>query len=162
MRRHLVIVAVLAVLAVVNVGIYERERLISSGQVVFLELAPVDPRSLMQGDYMALRFQAANEAQASLAGSAGTDGHLVVALDERGIGRFRRLDDSTPIATDEIRLRYRVRGGEMKFATNAYFFQEGEARTYASARFGEFRVDNHGEMILTGLRGEDLRALSPG
>ncbi|XOT97907.1 GDYXXLXY domain-containing protein, partial [Alcaligenes pakistanensis] len=26
------------------------------GQTVLLELAPVDPRSLMQGDYMSLNF----------------------------------------------------------------------------------------------------------
>jgi len=30
-------------------------------QVVYLELAPVDPRSLIQGDYMALRFALARE-----------------------------------------------------------------------------------------------------
>ena len=40
----------------VNTGIYQAERTLSQGEVVYLELAPVDPRSLIQGDYMALDY----------------------------------------------------------------------------------------------------------
>src|SRR5690606_10833586 len=47
----------LLILAVVNVGIWQRERILATGRTVVLALAPVDPRSLMQGDYMALRFE---------------------------------------------------------------------------------------------------------
>ena len=43
-------------LAVFNVAIYRNERLLASGETLYLELAPVDPRSLMQGDYMRLRY----------------------------------------------------------------------------------------------------------
>src|SRR5690606_24345673 len=46
------------VLLVVNTGIYQREQILQQGQTAVLALAPVDPRSLMQGDYMALRFAA--------------------------------------------------------------------------------------------------------
>ena len=49
------------VLAVANGSIWQREQLLGSGRVVILELAPVDPRSLMQGDYMALTFAAGRE-----------------------------------------------------------------------------------------------------
>ncbi|MFO7603571.1 MAG: GDYXXLXY domain-containing protein, partial [Gammaproteobacteria bacterium] len=44
-------------LLLVNVSIYHKQQLLANGQVVYVELGPVDPRSLMQGDYMALRFQ---------------------------------------------------------------------------------------------------------
>jgi uncharacterized membrane-anchored protein len=150
---------VLAVLAVVNWGIYQRERLIADGRIVLLELAPLDPRSLMQGDYMALRFRVANDAMAADRERTARDGYLVVAVDDRGVGTFRRIDDSSPLAANEVKLRYRVRAEQMKFATNAFFFQEGHADRYARARFGEFRVAGDGEMILTGMRGEDLQAL---
>ena len=36
--------------------VWSNERILSGGQTVLLELAPVDPRSLMQGDYMALNY----------------------------------------------------------------------------------------------------------
>ena len=62
MRKAVVIAAGLLVLAAANWSILLRERLLTEGRVVLLELAPVDPRSLMQGDYMALRFKAANDA----------------------------------------------------------------------------------------------------
>ena len=160
MRRWIALLAGLAILAVVNYVVYQREQLLTTGRVVLLELAPVDPRSLMQGDYMALRFRVARAAFAAGGpqGASG-DGHLVLRLDPRGVAGFVRFDDGTPLAADDLRMRYRVRAGNPKFATNAYFFQEGTADRYAAARYGEFRVAPDGESILTGLRDKDLKAL---
>jgi uncharacterized membrane-anchored protein len=68
------------------------------------------------------------------------------------VGTFRRFDDGTPLAAAEAKMRYRMRNGFPKFATNAFFFEEGHAEDYAKARFGEFRVSPDGESILTGVR----------
>ena len=78
-------------------------------------------------------------------------------LDAASVATYRRLDDGTPLAADEVALRYRVRAGQMKFATNAYFFQERTAERYANARYGVFRVAPNGDLLLTGLRGQDLQ-----
>lgn len=155
MRKAVVIVAGLAILGLVNFSIYSREQLLTAGRVVLLQLAPVDPRSLMQGDYMALRFAVANEIQSRVGGEAAHDGHVVLALDPEQVGRFARIDDGRPLAADEVRMHYRVRDGRIKFGTNAFFFQEGDAHLYENARFGEFRVGEDGEAILTGVRGEE-------
>ena len=154
MRKGIAIVAGLIVLAFVNISIVQRERLLEDGRIVLLELAPVDPRSLMQGDYMALRFKVVDDA-----GRPKTDGHFVLALDERGVGSFVRLHQDEPLAGNETLLRYRVRDEEVKLATNAFFFQEGQAELFESARYGEFRVGADGETILTGLRDAELRKL---
>jgi hypothetical protein len=53
-----------------------------------------------------------------------------------------------------------MRDGRPKFATNAFFFQEGDAGLYEAARYGEFRVDD-GELLLTGLRGPALETTRP-
>ena len=160
MRRLIALLAGLAILAVVNYAVYQREQLLTAGRVVLLELAPVDPRSLMQGDYMALRFQVAREAfGAGKSDGVSADGRLVLRLDPRGVAGFVRFDDGAPLAADEVRMRYRVRAGNPKFATNAFFFEEGAADRYTAARYGEFRVDAGGESILTGLRDKDLKAL---
>ena len=160
MRKTFVIAAGVLMLAAVNWGIYSRERLLASGRVVMLELAPVDPRSLMQGDYMALRFKAADDAFGRTRGRSGesADGRLVIAIDERGVGAYARLDDGSVLAGNEARIRYRIRNGQPKLATNAYFFAEGQGNAYAKARYGEFRVAPDGDAILTRLRDE---ALSP-
>ncbi|WP_447725998.1 GDYXXLXY domain-containing protein [Sphingomonas koreensis] len=159
MRKIVALVAGLAVLVIVNFGIYQREQLLTHGRIVFLELAPVDPRSLMQGDYMRLDFAVADQAFPPNRRKTLADGSIVVALDAHGVGRFRRLSDGGPLKPDEIALRYRVRGGQPNFATNAYFFEEGQARTYERAAYGEFRVGPDGDMILTGLRDARFVAL---
>ena len=173
MRSAIALISCVAVLALVNFSIAGKERQLESGKVVYLELAPLDPRSLMQGDYMALRFRIANDARPAMDRSqpsgvrrfpgqgdlATADGRIVAALDASSVATYRRLDDGTPLAQDEILLRYRAREGQIKFATNAFFFQEGTAKRYEGARYGEFRVAADGELLLTGLRGKELQPL---
>lgn len=159
MRKVIALAAGLAVLAFVNFGIYQRERLVTGGRMVFLKLSPVDPRSIMQGDYMRLNYEAADQAFPFQNRPPHADGHVVVALDGQGVGHFRRLADARPLAAGEVALRYRIRGGQPKLATNAYFFEEGQAQAYAEAAYGEFRVGGDGEMILTGLRDDRLQVL---
>ena len=161
MRKAIAILAGLAVLAAANYTIYSRERQLADGAVVLLELAPVDPRSLMQGDYMALRFKVADEAFGGAPQEDARNGRIVVRLDERGVGSFVRRDEGEPLAAGEVLLRYRIRDRRVKFATNAFFFQEGHAQHYANARYGEFRVAPSGELLLTHLRGENLERLGP-
>jgi len=152
MRRWLALLAGVAALALVNATIVARERVLADGRVVLLELAPVDPRSLMQGDYMALRFRAANDVLSRGGGPVPADGRLVLAVDAGEVGTFRRLDDGAPVAPDEVLVRYRIRDGVVKLATNAFFFEEGQGSRYAGARYGEMRVAPDGDAILTGLR----------
>ena len=172
MRSVIALFSCAALLALVNFSIVGKERQLVTGKVVYLELAPVDPRSLMQGDYMALRFKIANEARPAMQRApssdvrrfrqgdlASADGRIVAALDAGSIAIYRRLDDGSALAPEEILLRYRVREGQIKFATNAFFFQEGTANRYAGARYGEFRVAPDGELLLVGLRDRDLRPL---
>jgi uncharacterized membrane-anchored protein len=161
MRKVIAILAGLAVLAATNYTIHSRERQLVDGAVVLLELAPVDPRSLMQGDYMALRFKVADNAFGHGPQEDARDGRIVVRLDERGVGSFVRRDGGEPLAAGEVLLRYRIRDRHVKFATNAFFFQEGHAQHYAGARYGEFRVSPSGELLLTHLRGENLERLGP-
>jgi len=172
-RSAVAIVACVAVLALVNLSIAGKERQLENGRIVYLELAPVDPRSLMQGDYMALRFRIANDALPAMqrtdspskrrlfgpSNLAAADGRIVALLDPRSIASYRRLDEGTPPGANEILLRYRVREGTLKFATNAFFFQEGTGKRYERARYGEFRVATDGEVLLTGLRGPELEPL---
>ena len=154
------------VLAVANGSIWQREQLLGSGRVVILELAPVDPRSLMQGDYMALTFAAGREVTRLRDGSRDPaltqdevlnyepDGYLVLAQDERGVGKVLRIQPGTqPRADGEVPLRYRVRDNSVRIVTNAYFFPEGQAKRYEVARFGELRVGENGEALLVRMLG---------
>lgn len=168
MNRKLYVGIVLGSLALllfaVNVTIWQRENLLRDGQVVLLELVPVDPRSLMQGDYMALRFAVAQKLQpAGAVDSSVTDGHVVVKRDLRNIGAFDRVyRDGEALAANESRVHYRLRKHNVRIVTNAYFFQEGTADAYSSAKYGELRVAANGEALLVGMRDNDLKIISAG
>jgi uncharacterized membrane-anchored protein len=140
------------VLGIANAAIVERERVLRSGTPVLLELAPVDPRSLIQGDYMRLDYALTQQLVDSQQHWPRT-GEIVVALDSLGVARFvRRHDGSTPLGRGEHLLSYRRRRGRIQVGTDAFHFQEGEAPLYARARYGDLRVVPSGSNVLVGLR----------
>ncbi|WP_035577014.1 GDYXXLXY domain-containing protein [Halomonas sp. TG39a] len=165
-NRTVVIVTTLLMLAVVNWAIWQKERHLAEGEIVYLELAPVDPRSLMQGDYMALNFALGDQIQTMLHQAESdndllkaSNGVVVVRLDEQRIAHFQRLDDGTSLADHERQLRYRLRNGQVRFATDAFFFQEGHAERYEPARYGQFRVNTQGEPLLVAMYDDELNQL---
>ena len=157
-QRVVILVALLLVLAAANVTVARHERTLAEGRVMYLELAPVDPRSIMQGDYMALRF-----AVASLLPYTDTPQHelLVVKRDARGVGTFVRMHRDEALAADEALLEYRIRKRGARIVTDAYHFQEGTAKIYEGARFGELRVRPDGVALLVRLTDAGLKPLGP-
>jgi uncharacterized membrane-anchored protein len=147
--RIAIIAAVMLVLGAVNWSIFAKERVKTRGERILLELAPIDPRSLMQGDYMALRFALAQQIQSEVSGTAP------LVIDANGVARLAENP-----APKSLRIRYRIRNGQVWLGTNAYFFEEGAAERYAGARYGEFRIDRKtGEAVLVGMVGPEFKPL---
>jgi uncharacterized membrane-anchored protein len=159
--RNLVLVGNLAVLLVAfGWSVAHKEQTLRDGRGVLLALAPVDPRSLIQGDYMRLDY-ALDRALEDTDGWP-RDGTLVVR-DLPGDGAvFVRRHDGEPLAPDEVLLRYRKREGRVRVGTDAYYFEEGQAETFAAAKFAELRVDAAGESVLVNMMDEAKRPLGPG
>lgn len=61
----LVGVFVIALLGAVNYKVQQFEDVLATGKPIVLKIAPVDPRSLMQGDYMVLNYAILSEFQQS-------------------------------------------------------------------------------------------------
>ena len=160
LSRALIALGALLVLGALNAAIIGKEQIKRGGEVVYLSLAPVDPRSLIQGDYMALRFALTTDIERrdeadKRSAREGAVAFANVALDD---GRVARLAGEGTAPT--LKLRYRIRNGKVWLGTNAFFFEEGSAERYNSARYGEFRVDREsGEAVLVGLRDDGLQAL---
>ena len=148
MKNGLIWATLVLVLVVTNVLIYGKEQTLANGQSMLLQLAPRDPRSLMQGDYLRLRYGMANQARPSQLESSG---HLVVSLDENNMARFVRIHTGEPLQENEHLLFFRNREG-LRLGAESFFFQEGMAEQYENARYGELKVDASGNSILVGLR----------
>lgn len=162
--RALLLLGAVLVFGLLDWGIWSKERLRAGGQVVYLELAPIDPRSLMQGDYMALNFQVARQIGANSSSQDSGPQVAILQLDERSIAHYVRLDSGQPLNhplnQGEVRFRFRYRNGSVWLGTNAFFFQEGQSERYRGARYGEFRVNPNGDAMLVNLRDIELRLLS--
>ncbi|NVJ24980.1 GDYXXLXY domain-containing protein [Myxococcus sp. AM011] len=153
----------LALALLVPLGLVaQKEYVLATGQSVLLELAPRDPRSLMQGDYMVLDYAVSRALNAD--GPTGpSSGLLVLNLDEHGVGRFVRIDSpDQPLTPGEFKLRYRRRDGRTRLGAESFFFQEGHADRYAQARYGELRAAANGSSVLVGLRDAQRQPLGAG
>lgn len=160
MRKWLILLCAPLILAVVNVVIWQNERLIKQGETVLLELVPVDPRSLMQGDYMALRFAMADAIRQQLKGNNERfTGQVIVQLDADKRASLVGLDTGATLEQGQLRLQFRLRNNQIKFATNAFFFQEGTGSVYQQAKYGLFRVNPEGQLLLTHLVDAELQTL---
>jgi uncharacterized membrane-anchored protein len=175
-RRIIGLLALLVALVMVNLSIFQKEQQLAHGKVVYLDLAPVDPRSLMQGDYMTLSFAIGQEIRRAFRNddrnndgsdkqefsTAKTSAHyVVVTLDNQNKASYKALFNGQDLAPDELLLRYRIRHNNVHFATNAFFFQEGDAEYYEAARYGQFRVNEEGEPLLVAMYSDDLELLGP-
>jgi uncharacterized membrane-anchored protein len=134
-------------------NIVKNEKVLSEGEIVLLELRPVDPRSLMQGDYMTLHYEVCNHIYGL---EAESNKFCVVQLDDDRVAHFVSLTNDAAVALreDKLLLRYSLEKNSWgeKFYTigsNSYFFQEGTAIKYETAKYGMLKVVTKGELIGT-------------
>ncbi len=147
-----------AVLVVANLGIWQKQALITEGKPVFVELGPVDPRSLMQGDYMRLAFRLPPfERGASTKGARRP--YAVGKIDARGIAVLERVVEDAVVAPGEIAIELTPNARGWTLVTDAWHFAEGDARRWERAKYGEFRVAPDGRALLVGMRGAALEPL---
>ena len=158
--RFGVVAAFALVVGVSGQAVVDRERVLDEGRVVLFELAPVDPRSLMQGDYMALRF-ALDDALPRRDGRSAAPllRFAYLDVDTEGRARLAGVGEELPVPSASVAVRIRMRDGAPSVGPNAFFFQEGLAAAFEGARWGEFRVAADGTALLTHLRDEKLQRL---
>jgi uncharacterized membrane-anchored protein len=155
----LVLATLLATLALVNGGIWQKERLIAQGRPVFVELAPVDPRSLMQGDYMRLGFRLP-DGVSKLDPSLVTRPQVVLRRGADGVSQAVRIRaPGQALSADEVSVQLAPVAGQWVLVTDAWYFREGEAERWAAARYGEFRVMPDGQALLVGLADAQRRPI---
>lgn len=158
----LLALSALATVAVANIAIADKEHTIANGQKVYVPLAPVDPRSLMQGDYMRLRFTLPpmpelDRRDAGVEGLLGSRPYAVGRLDARGVVAWERVERyDAPIAPGEFRIQLTPKNGDWTLVTDGWYFAEGDAERWEQARFGEFRVQPDGKALLVGMADEQL------
>ena len=159
--RILIITNLLLLLGYLNWSIYQKEQTLRDGQLVLFELAPVDPRSLMQGDYMSLRYR---EATSDLLGDTqvATHGYAVLNIDSNRVARIVRLKDALePLNDNELIINYKIVNDRLFLGAESFFFEEGQDTLYQKATYGGLKVNAKGESLLVGLYDKDFLLIKP-
>lgn len=138
---------------------------------IFIELKPVDPRSILQGDYMALAYELHLQSLKALAGSESEALDQVI-FNRSSIPAKVILDSKNRIVRTILDINNSYTGQslilknpENRFqalypASRSFLFAEGLAQCYEKAKYAEFKVNPKGEAILFDLRGEQLQPLN--
>ena len=159
-----------------------RDRLATEGREIFLELVPVDPLSLLQGQYMRIEFAVERE-QLPLSDEVNIEGkRAVLKLDEQGIATFVGVEKNNDLGPDQILFRGHLRKMEdwemrrqpgadpdeplsehyvkLEIPQRTFLFKENTEDRYESAKYGAFRVGESGDHILMDLADENLQKLT--
>lgn len=149
-KNLFIIINLLLLMLYFNYSVAKKESILAQGQLVLLELAPSDPRSLMQGDYMALRYSIAENDSIP---QIDRRGYCVVKLDTHHVAQFIRFQaDKTPVNKGEYLINYTSPNKwRIDLGAESYFFQEGHAAKYEQAKYGGLKIDKNGNSILVGL-----------
>lgn len=158
MKNIVLIVSTLIIFAFFNYGIYQKEKIKKNGETVFLKLAPVDPRSLIQGDYMRLGY-AVTQHYNNL--PKNKRGYIVLKLDENKVATFKQFYEGQPLAPDEKLIHYQIQHGIVQIVPDSFMFQEGQAKFYRAAEYGVFKFDGPSNYILTALADDRLQIITP-
>jgi uncharacterized membrane-anchored protein len=151
-------------LLLVNRQVLDLEAAFKETRRIYLPLGPVDPRSLIQGDYMVLNFRETVYPQPEAAAALPRSGEVFLKLDADAVAEFSRIagpgDEPRP---DEIRVDYAKAfdGGQIRYCPASFFFQEGDAEAYNAARFAVLDVADDGRVRLVDLADENRRIIDP-
>lgn len=156
-RRRTIAIGLVILLQLAYIGsvtVY-KETLLQSGTTVKLELMPVDPRSLLQGDYVQLGYTISNPpspAQEKLiAMPYRARVSVVLAPGADGVYTFQRLyQPGETLETGELVLNGRMSGGgRIYYGIESYFVPEGTGLdVQTNARYAHIRISAAGDAIL--------------
>lgn len=150
---------------VFNIMIYQKQKLLRSGETIYFAIEPADPRSLMQGDYMTFRYSLEKEIeQENVKPTAAKQGYLVIAYDAQSVGHFKRFYAGEALAADERLLKFNYRPNQFPqwdIKPHTFFFQEKLQPDFQKATFAIFHYNGDKNYLLVGLADKDKRRIDP-
>lgn len=164
MKKYLSLIIGLCLLLGLNYDIWNKEKILKQGQTVYLELAPVDPRSLMQGDYMRLAFAIERSINKETVKEQAKTGRIVIIPNDQGIGQFESFYNGQSLNPNQKTVNYsktRRWNNSISIQPNSFFFQEGHRPLYEQAKYGVFKYQGPHTYLLHALADKDLNIIEP-
>ncbi|RNB56241.1 DUF2157 domain-containing protein [Brevibacillus gelatini] len=157
-RRVILVLIILLQFLLTGYQVYSSESILSKGATIKLELVPVDPRSLMQGDYVRIGYTIS-----TLEGEDFSSGEKIrVVLRKQSdnvydyagyyetAGKWNKPYTAEP--TDVIINGKTVGGSQVEYGIESYFVPEGTGLVVErNAKFATIKVGANGDALLESL-----------
>ena len=167
MKVKTILPLVLALLSIVIfvLMILKNEHHLNNAQSVYVRLQPVDPRSILQGDYMALNYD------------LGLEGVNAEQIENQAwIKSYAQLDAQNRVIKTRFDAQQIARGLSKSVplilknpdnlleslypAANSFLFAEGLEPCYRNAQYAHLSVKADGQTLLLGLADQNLKSLN--
>ena len=183
MKKMIPLCLALVSIAVFLGLIFKNEWHLKHSQNIYVRLQPVDPRSILQGDYMQLNYQLyfapqnstlenTNQQSSNQADDIFSGYYFdQIIQNKSSIVTYVELDSQRrvihtsfePLKNVQVQ-RLILQNPNNRYtmlypASKSFLFAEGLAECYQQAEYAEFKVDEQGNAILTALKGNQLQDL---
>ena len=181
MKKILIVVNIVLLFVITGFSAQKEESYKKLDSYFYLELRPVDPRSLLQGDYMTLNYDITDKASDFIYNNRTYiyDGeneneveeirelrkladakraYIAVRLDKNKVAKFVKITKEKTDEKDLLFIAYKTDGFNVNINANSYLFQEGTGDKYENARYSKVvLVDN--KLRLIDLRDKDFKEI---
>ncbi len=160
-RLKIFLLSSVILFAVINTMIYQNESQLQQSREILLPLAPVDPRSLLQGDYMVFNYVLTNDLNNYYIKhklKRPSVGYVVVTTDNKNIASFVKVYAGENLTNHQFKIKFFFRK-LFSFGIENYFFEEGKAGHFAKARYAVVKITPSGKAILIALKDKDFITL---
>ncbi|OZI10371.1 hypothetical protein CEW92_17330 [Bacillaceae bacterium SAS-127] len=146
-------------LAFISFTSWQKEQLLQNGQLVALKLEPLDPRSLLQGDYVQLNYEVHTQfldKQDSLEGNI----HIILEKSTESVrvnGKevpvykpktFVSANEPAIVNEQKVTLQGKVKYGTLDLGIEHFFIPENTGQKWEDKNYALIRVATNGDAIL--------------
>jgi len=182
MKKILIVVNIVLLFVITGFFAQKEESYKKLDSYFYLELRPVDPRSLLQGDYMTLNYDILDQTTEFIYQNKSYDyyeedkkeeteqererrelaeakkAYIAIRLDGNKVAKFVKITKEKTDEKDLLFIAYKSNGYSVDINANSYLFQEGTGDKYENARYAKVvLVDN--KLRLIDLRDKDFKEI---
>lgn len=157
MKKILVVLNFLLLMIAFGYLVIKEEKNLKE-KTFYIKTVPVDPRSLIQGDYMILNYDITESARAEARNLR--KGYIRVRINNLKVAEFIKVNkEYLPSVDNELSIQFHQNDSTMDIGVNSYLFQEGTGNRFQRAQYAEVIELKSGKLRLKYLLDKDFNII---
>lgn len=157
MKKILVVLNLLLLMLAFGYSVIKEEKNLNK-KTFYIKTVPIDPRSLIQGDYMILNYDITESARAEARNLR--KGYIRVRINDLKVAEFIGVDrEYLPSSDNELSIQFHQNDSTIDIGVNSYLFQEGTGDKFQKAKYAEVIELKNGKLRLKHLLDEKFNII---